>query len=244
MSDRIRGMDGYLPDHAVCLGCGYPLRGLSEHRCPECGRGFDPQDEHSYRTRRWQIFAATPRWWHILGISLCTVLALTESARVPGGVFPSVLEISGVCFVFVAVIALLGDYALRIHHCIRTRRYLPARGKRHVPWRWVVTPVCVVILFSLGARPPSWPFRVRFALSRSAFERVEECFLAGELQNAGPQRIGLFHVEKIVELERGVPAFQVGTDWVDYIGFVHRTEPPSYGRAHWYLGNSWHLEWW
>jgi hypothetical protein len=53
----------------------------------------------------------------------------------------------------------------------------------------------------------------------------------------------LFHVEEIVELEQGVPAFQVGHDW-DIIGFVHRTEPPSYGRAHWYLGNSWHLEWW
>jgi hypothetical protein len=24
----------------VCLGCGYDLRGLSEHRCPECGRPF------------------------------------------------------------------------------------------------------------------------------------------------------------------------------------------------------------
>ena len=24
----------------VCKGCGYPLAGLSEHRCPECGRSF------------------------------------------------------------------------------------------------------------------------------------------------------------------------------------------------------------
>jgi hypothetical protein len=27
----------------VCLHCGYDLRGQTEPRCPECGRGFDPQ---------------------------------------------------------------------------------------------------------------------------------------------------------------------------------------------------------
>lgn len=32
------------PEHAQhlhCLHCGYDLTGLTEHRCPECGRGFD-----------------------------------------------------------------------------------------------------------------------------------------------------------------------------------------------------------
>lgn len=31
-----------------CLGCEYPLDGLSEHRCPECGRAFEPADEDSF----------------------------------------------------------------------------------------------------------------------------------------------------------------------------------------------------
>jgi hypothetical protein len=26
----------------LCPGCGYDLRDLTEHRCPECGRAFDP----------------------------------------------------------------------------------------------------------------------------------------------------------------------------------------------------------
>lgn len=30
--------------HASCLQCGYPLRGLTENRCPECGTTFDPED--------------------------------------------------------------------------------------------------------------------------------------------------------------------------------------------------------
>ena len=38
-ADEIRKLDG-----ALCLGCNYPLRGLHESRCPECGRAFDPDD--------------------------------------------------------------------------------------------------------------------------------------------------------------------------------------------------------
>jgi len=35
-----------MPDLGLrCLGCGYPLAHLAEHRCPECGRGVD-LDEH------------------------------------------------------------------------------------------------------------------------------------------------------------------------------------------------------
>jgi hypothetical protein len=32
-----------------CLGCEYPLDGLPEHRCPECGCQFDPADPRTFR---------------------------------------------------------------------------------------------------------------------------------------------------------------------------------------------------
>ncbi len=31
-----------------CLTCGYILRGLMAHRCPECGRAFDPNDPTTF----------------------------------------------------------------------------------------------------------------------------------------------------------------------------------------------------
>jgi hypothetical protein len=31
-----------------CLTCKYDLRKLAEHRCPECGRVFDPSDPNSF----------------------------------------------------------------------------------------------------------------------------------------------------------------------------------------------------
>jgi hypothetical protein len=36
-----------------CIDCGYELHGLQEHRCPECGRDFDPGVEATFaRTKR------------------------------------------------------------------------------------------------------------------------------------------------------------------------------------------------
>jgi hypothetical protein len=39
------------PEMMRCLDCGYDLHGLSENRCPECGRGFDPDDPATYARR-------------------------------------------------------------------------------------------------------------------------------------------------------------------------------------------------
>ena len=44
-----------------CLGCGYDLRSLPEHRCPECGRPFDSSNPATYAkklTRTWPYLAA------------------------------------------------------------------------------------------------------------------------------------------------------------------------------------------
>ncbi len=37
-------------DDRGCIQCGYSLHGLSDERCPECGKTFDPADPLSMRT--------------------------------------------------------------------------------------------------------------------------------------------------------------------------------------------------
>src|SRR5690606_4373400 len=32
-----------------CIDCGYRLRGLKRHMCPECGRPFNPRDASTFR---------------------------------------------------------------------------------------------------------------------------------------------------------------------------------------------------
>lgn len=57
-----------------CRSCGYDLRSLSENRCPECGREFDPGEKRTYdlKPRR----SALTRWiWRIGILSLLTLIA-------------------------------------------------------------------------------------------------------------------------------------------------------------------------
>lgn len=56
-----------LPDSAVCLDCGYLLRGLRDPICPECGRPFDPGDPTTFNLK------PLPRQPWILRAS-CTIL--------------------------------------------------------------------------------------------------------------------------------------------------------------------------
>ncbi len=61
-------------DGIFCRSCGYDLRSLSEHRCPECGREFDPGEKQTYdlKPRR----TALSRWiWRIGILSLLTLIA-------------------------------------------------------------------------------------------------------------------------------------------------------------------------
>ena len=43
-----------------CLGCSYCLEGLSNHRCPECGRGFDPLNPATFAINPGHIRARRP----------------------------------------------------------------------------------------------------------------------------------------------------------------------------------------
>jgi hypothetical protein len=46
---RQREMHRRTYNHVVrCLNCRYDLRNLGEHRCPECGREFDPTDPTTF----------------------------------------------------------------------------------------------------------------------------------------------------------------------------------------------------
>lgn len=63
-----------------CLGCLYDLRGLSEHRCPECGAVFDPDDPATYlnqpdRVERY-LRLVDPVTWHLLGTMCCILLSM------------------------------------------------------------------------------------------------------------------------------------------------------------------------
>ncbi len=52
------------PYHSLvrCLTCQYDLRGLTERRCPECGRNFDPGDDRTFDSEALQAPSSRPDW--------------------------------------------------------------------------------------------------------------------------------------------------------------------------------------
>lgn len=65
-----------LPQDAICIGCGYPLRGLPSETCPECGRVFQPADPSSYTRQSEKVHRLSRSALCLLAIPYLLVLAL------------------------------------------------------------------------------------------------------------------------------------------------------------------------
>jgi hypothetical protein len=106
-------------DGALCLGCNYPLRGLREFRCPECGREFDPDDPWTMNigrpmpplVRRLIAPPARPAW---AAFFLAIGAILWGAAWLPGGQFVLI----GGMFILAINVAYRGE---RFAHLERAR---------------------------------------------------------------------------------------------------------------------------
>jgi hypothetical protein len=86
------------PETIHCLGCGYDLRGLTENRCPECGRPFDPDDPGTYDCG--QRFRRNPLVGACIGASGPFLIAIAILLRAAPLALPAVTELL-VCWLVV-----------------------------------------------------------------------------------------------------------------------------------------------
>ncbi len=70
-----------------CLTCDYDLRGLPEHRCPECGRAFDPSHPETF-ARKPPPMPGFPMWaavavasYPLLVLALCLATWIAAAAK-------------------------------------------------------------------------------------------------------------------------------------------------------------------
>src|SRR5688572_19241830 len=71
-----------------CIACHYSLANLTEHRCPECGREFDPDDPSTYKkTPRTPLYIMLICGLSPLTIAAWVVLSMIFNTRETDGLF-------------------------------------------------------------------------------------------------------------------------------------------------------------
>ena len=218
------------------MKCHYPLRGLATDACPECGRQFDPGIPATYTRpgiRRFQFasWAKPPSLWTIsiviILVSWCLIaasdpawefLVLVRIAQWTVGR----LDISSTSpLIFSVIIVIAIDSIIRLiavcrtHRLNRYRRELGAHRRR---WRWAVLPIAM--LFIASPYFYNWPLKIRFELSKPAFEREIKAMKASGKKSTRFRYVGLYKVT-LLELSEDTwdclapgPAGQTPNVWI------------------------------
>ncbi len=218
---------GVVPTDAVCLGCDFRLRGLSGPSCPECGRSFDPNDTTTFglstSPTRWQRSARPP------SVAGCLFVAGLCSWGLVGASGPARWEADWAClFTFVGIplgIVAVATYLERLFASLRmvvqaTEPPPEVRSR----WRWLVMPVCVLLIVSCFIYP--WPLMLRFRLSHSPVDAAVVDYRAGRI--AGDQRVGLYYVGDVdgaAWSNRATVRFTTGASFIDLVGFEYDPLP-------------------
>lgn len=208
-----------VPDDAVCLGCGYALRGLAEAKCPECGRGFRPPNRSSYRrlgersrVKAW--LGRGPGWVLGSGVIL-TALVCVYAASVPGGYLGwGMLGVLG-------VIVFGPFWLLRIMMCLvwsYGNEVLEENGWRY--WRrWGIPAgfaLLGLVLLMTGA-----PERLRFATARPGLVSLHHQVQAGGSPGSKVM-VGGTEFNRVEPYGQGGTVFYIdGAGFMDAFGWAY-----------------------
>ncbi len=212
-----------LPDTAVCLHCGYALRGLPDNVCPECGGAFDPVDPFTYLapehgwTAGAQRLAQGPGGLELLAILSGTLVILWPIfwspyswAAVGVAYLPEHLGNPIEFFVFLLsppfswiwlplTCSVAWCSRLRKIRSFRRLGYNIASPQLTSP-RWLALPICVALILSVLIYP--WPLLLRFNVSRPFINQVVQ-----QAKSTGKpvtnREAGLFWIRRAVILGDG-----------------------------------------
>lgn len=214
------------PVTSWCLECDYSLAGLTENRCPECGRVFDPADPDTMRTAqtpgkiaRWLM--QPPKWPSHVAAGVAAVVLLA-STMAPGGYTP-------LTSISVAVwLVLLPGWLLRVIAAtfiliLYRRRDRPTLSDRI---RWLVVPA--VFLVSLGLVTTHIPLRGAFIISRPFMNSLAQSVMGNQSQAHSPQWVGVYHATDIESTPWGM-MFTVSGNGHSSSGFAFIRTMPSDG---------------
>lgn len=209
-----------LPDTAVCLKCGYWLRGLPENRCPECGHAFDPDKPKSWRdsslpsfwARLWRFLVLPPTKRDTLIIILMTLFFLLFVAQPH---FAMHYRYSILLLINRVLSPLYAAYVLKV--LAASGAYLAGQDRKAIHnsvgvSRWIILPLCFWAV-SATLWFPYWPWAARFVASKPFLEwKANQLARSGKADNR-PGIVGLFWVSRIGLVDGTEAKFVLSWDW-------------------------------
>lgn len=166
-----------------CLDCGYNLQHLTEDRCPECGRVFEPRNPETWGAplaARFRMFATMAGWVAaiipaLLGVYLTYQMAIGHDDRVALLLYWMLLAVP----LGIALVMWLGFLA----------------ASKRAPSRRAMIATAVLALLHLSLFL-EWPADAAFLLMRSSLNQHVQQAQAGNAPTQ-PIRIGAFRVDEI-----------------------------------------------
>lgn len=237
-----------LPDTAVCLHCGYSLRGLPENVCPECGKAFDPAEPTTWRDTSqpepsflqtdispWLFgWPGPPSRPALTIIAAACAIAVTVDSSLRYYLYPSNepnLLRAALCL---ACIYLL----IKVMSNMRARqeRKASAPGSRETPHgaRWI-TLLAEVAILGLSYSNHLGIVELRLHLSQNALDAKAAAVRTSGRADNTPQWVGLLHFDRIGLLSDGTVKFQLrraGREGT--IALTHNPNPPQVNEPDWH----------
>jgi hypothetical protein len=232
-----------VPLMARCRGCRYPLRGLRENRCPECGRVFDPAEPRTmrlpHRPARLVRWLLRPQTW--LGRSLLpiAVIAAAWGSREPG--WENLVLQLGIWIVAGCVIGTVPAWIALAALRVRGFRSIPKLFRQ---WNRRLARTLVIVLILVMLRPSMY---LCFWASKPWFDRVARDVLSRPFADATPDigsMRGLYLITDTRRCPHGVK-LRLAREPFDYDGgpgFFYRSDDGDCSRftLGYPLGGGWY----
>ena len=195
-----------IPEDARCFACDYLLRDLSESRCPECGRSFDPATLATVNTTGrplgWQRLLLRPPGMLLALMALPALITPVWYARNPGHQFDS-----GMALILFGVVAIAG-WVIRFiaWATVRERFSCPDDLARPWHWRWFL---CPLVLLAAWLIPLDSVTSFSFNCSRPALEEYAREVMGNPTAVWPPRRVGVLTVQ-VAEASSSMVRFYCG----------------------------------
>lgn len=230
----------------LCWNCNYDLRGLSENRCPECGKPFNPADPATMNMGR-PIGRYAGFLFQPPGIPMHVAVAIGMAWAFVAFAAPGPY-LGALILAFWYWVAVLTTWLARLLGFLLAAPFYgqPIFRRQGRSWRrWAVAPV--LSLMTCGLIYIDAPFRAALFVSLPALNDTADAALATGAPAGGDRWIGLFPADDLQCVGGGFDFTIRGSGFFDTYGLGrHKTPPITAWRTYrriwgdWY---AWREEW-